>query len=66
MSPGQGADSPGRLRRDSLLEIETPGRSRGDDLLRIGSLGRLRRDNLLGPLGWSVGVLKVSSVTSAR
>ena len=41
--------SPGRLKCDSLLEIESPGRSRRDDLL--GPLGlaipkRLRPDNL--------------------
>ena len=49
-SPGQSADSPGRLRHDSLLEIESPGRSRRDGLPRIGSLGRSRCDDLLGLL----------------
>ena len=56
---------PGKLRHDSLLEMESPGMSRRDGLQRIGSLGRSRRDglprigslgrsmrdNLLGPLG---------------
>ena len=45
---------PGKLRCDSLLEIETPGRSRQDGLLRIGSLGRSRHDDLLGPLNWQI------------
>ena len=45
---------PGRLRRDSLLEIESPGRLRHVGLLRIGSLGRLRHVDLLGPLDWQI------------
>ena len=49
--PRSGCRAPGRLRRDSLLEIESPGRSRCDSLSRIGSVGWLRRDDLLGPLG---------------
>ena len=50
--PGSRCRSPGRLRHDSLLEMESAGRSRHDGLLRIGSLGRSRRDDLLGPLDW--------------
>ena len=49
--PESGCRSPGRLRRDTLLEIEPPGRSRHDGLPRIGSLGSSSHDNLLRPLG---------------
>ena len=50
--PGSRCRSPGRLRHDSLLEIESPGRLSQVGLLRIGSLGRLRHVDLLGPLDW--------------
>ena len=50
--PGSGHRPPGRLRHDSLLEIESPSRSRHVGLSRIGSLGRLRYVDLLGPLDW--------------
>ena len=50
--PGSGCRSPGRLRHDSLLEIESPGRLRQVGLLRIGSLGKLRHVDLLGHLDW--------------
>ena len=52
--PGSGCRSLGKLRHDSLLEIEAPGRLKRDGLPRIGSLGRLRRDDLLGPLDWQL------------
>ena len=45
---------PGRLTRDSLLEIESLGRLRQVGLLRIGSLGRSRHVHLLGPLNWQI------------
>ena len=50
--PESGCRSPGGLRCDSCLEIESPGRSRKVDLLRIGSQGSLRHVDLLGPLDW--------------
>ena len=43
---------PGRLRLDSLLEIESPGRLRQVGLRRIGSLDRSRHVDLLGHLDW--------------
>ena len=46
--------SPGRLRHDSLLKIESLVRSRKVGLLRIWSLGRSRHVNLLGPLDWQI------------
>ena len=49
--PGSGCRSPGRLRCDSLLEIESLGRLHVS-LLRIGSKGRSRHFDLLGPLNW--------------
>ena len=49
---GSGCRPPGRLRRDSLMEIESPGRSRQVSLPRTGSLGRLRQVDLLGSLDW--------------
>ena len=49
--PESGCRSPGRLRRDTLLEIEPPGRSRHDGVPRIGSLGSSSHDNLLRPPG---------------
>ena len=45
---------PGRLRRDSLLEIESLGRLRQVGLPRIGSLGRSRHFDPLGPLNWQI------------
>ena len=47
---GSGCRPPGRLRRDSLMEIESPGRSRQVSLPRIGSLGKSRHVDLLAPL----------------
>ena len=41
---------PGKLRHDSLLEIESMGRLRHVSLLRIGSLGMSRHVDLLGSL----------------
>jgi len=38
---------PGKLRHDSLLEMQV-------GLPRIGSLGGSRHDDLLGPLDWRV------------
>ena len=48
--PGSGCRSPGKLRHDSLLEIESLSRSRHAGLQRIASLGRSRHADLLGPL----------------
>ena len=52
--PRSGCRSPGRLRCDSLLEIESPGRLRQVGLLRFGSLGRSRNVDLLRPLAWQI------------
>ena len=52
--PGSGCRSPGRLKHDSLLEIESPGRLRQVNLPRIGSLGRSRCVDLLGSLDWRI------------
>ena len=52
--PGSGCRSSGRLRHDSLLQIESLGKLRHVDLPRIGSLGRSKRVNLLGPLDWQI------------
>ena len=52
--PGSGCTSLGKLRGDSLLEIESSVKSRLVGLLRIGSLGRSRHVNLLGSLDWGI------------
>ena len=52
--PGSGCRSPGKLRCDSLVEIEFLGRPRHVGLPRIGSLGKLRHVDLLGPLDWQI------------
>ena len=52
--PGSGCISPGKLRPNSLLEIESPSRLKHVGLLRIGSLGRSRHVDLLGPLDWQI------------
>ena len=51
--PRSGCRSPGRLRHDRLLEVESQGRSRQVGLLRFGSLGRLRNVNSWEP--WTGG-----------
>ena len=52
--PGPGCRSPGKLRHDSCLEIESLGRSRHFGFLIIEPLGRLRHVHLLGPLDWQI------------
>ena len=52
--PGSGCRSPGKLRHDSLLEIESPGRLRYVSFPRIGSQGRSRHVDRLGLLDWRI------------
>ena len=59
--------SPGRVRHDSLLEIESPGRSRQVGLPRIGSPGRLRHVDFLDPwTGGSLSRLRHDSLLRTR